>query len=452
LTPEEFARRCQGRSGAGVLVEAEAGGDNHRKTTGELFMATQDNKSAGEQSFIEEVELQGHIIDSLLLPKVLDEILMHGGSYGLKEIQIGQSQKDPSYVRIEIHAAEAGQLEEILDAVHDHGATKVLAQDCVTETADMDGAFPEKFYSTTNYRTQVRVNGEWIDVEDQEMDCGVLLDPEGGAARCIPMNEVRKGDLIVVGRHGLRVLPSDPIHRQSLFEFMASPVSSEKPKGVTVREIAATMRRSRAAGEKILAVLGPAVVHTGGVEHVCYLIRNGLLNVLFAGNALATHDIEQAMYGTSLGVYLDRGMPAEEGHEHHLRAINTIRRCGGIRAAVEKGLLKSGIMYECIQHNVPFVLAGSIRDDGPLPEVITDILVAQRQMREHIHGVGFCLMIATMLHSIATGNLLPAAVKVACVDINPATVTKLTDRGTAQSVGIVTDVEPFLRSLVHELK
>src|SRR5207249_11300286 len=183
----------------------------------------------------------------------------------------------------------------------------------------------------------------------------------------------------------------------------------------------AAMKRTRAAHEKILAVLGPAVVHTGSVEHICRLIRGGYLNVLFAGNALATHDIEQALYGTSLGIDLDRGLPAEEGHEHHLRAINTIRRQGGIAAAIDKGILKSGIMYEVVKHNVPFVLAGSIRDDGPLPEVITDILDAQQQMREHVHGVGFCLMIATMLHSIATGNLLPAWVKVACVDINPAT-------------------------------
>ncbi len=406
----------------------------------------------GHTLFIEDVELQGHIIDSLLLPKVLDEILTRGGNFTLKEIQIGKSQKDASYVRIEIRAPDADRLEDILDAVHDHGATPVAAGAVVTEAADMDGAFPEKFYSTTNYRTQVRIHGEWIDVEDQEMDCGILIDPEGSAARCVAMSDVRVGDRIVVGRQGLRVFPAEPGHRQSLFEFMASPVSSEKPKGVTVREIAATMRRTREAGEKILAVLGPAVVHTGGVEHICHLIRSGLLNVLFAGNALATHDIEQSLYGTSLGVYLDRGLPAEEGHEHHLRAINTIRRLGGIRAAVDKGVLKSGIMYECVRHNIPFVLAGSIRDDGPLPEVITDVLVAQRRMREEIHGVGFCLMIATMLHSIATGNLLPAWVKVACVDINPATVVKLTDRGTAQSVGIVTDVEPFLRSLVNELK
>jgi lysine-ketoglutarate reductase/saccharopine dehydrogenase-like protein (TIGR00300 family) len=317
--------------------------------------------------------------------------------------------------------------------------------------ADMDGAFPEGFYSTTNHRTQIRLGGDWIEVEDQEMDCGILVDPEGNAARCVPMTDVRKGDRIVVGRKGLRVMPAETLARQSLFEFMASPVSSEKPKGVTVREVAAAMRRTRDAGEKILAVLGPAVVHTGSVEHICWLIQSGYLNLLFAGNALATHDIEQALYGTSLGISQDHGLPTEEGHEHHLRAINTIRRLGGIRSAVERGVLTSGIMYECVKHNVPFVLAGSIRDDGPLPEVITDVLDAQRQMREHVRGVGFCLMMATMLHSIATGNLLPGWVKVACVDINPATVTKLSDRGTFQTVGLVTDVEPFLRSLAGAL-
>jgi lysine-ketoglutarate reductase/saccharopine dehydrogenase-like protein (TIGR00300 family) len=278
------------------------------------------------------------------------------------------------------------------------------------------------------------------------------VDAEGTAARCVPMTDVRRGDRVVVGRKGLRVFPAETTARHSLFEFMASPVSSEKPKGVTVREIAAAMKRTRESGEKILAVLGPAVVHTGSVELICRLLRTGYLNVLFAGNALATHDIEQALYGTSLGISLDQGLPTEEGHEHHLRAINTIRRLGGIRTAVERGVLKGGIMYECVKHDVPFVLAGSIRDDGPLPEVITDILEAQRRMREHVHGVGFCLMVATMLHSIATGNLLPAWVRVACVDINPATVTKLTDRGSTQTVGVVTDAEPFLRALVAELE
>lgn len=401
--------------------------------------------------FVEEVEIQGHIIDSLILPKVLDEILTHGGTFLLKEIRVGQKQTDPSFARIEVRAESAAALQEILDAIHDHGAIPTSSQDCTAVAADMDGAFPEGFYSTTNHRTQVRLHGEWTDVEDQEMDCGILIDPEGSAARCIPMVEVKKGDRIVVGRQGLRVFPSETNARQSLFEFMASPVSSEKPKGITVREIAAAMRRTRDAGEKILAVLGPAIVHTGSVEHVCQLIRQGYLQVLFAGNALATHDIESALYGTSLGISLERGLPAEEGHEHHLRAINTIRRLGGIRSAVARGVLRSGIMYECVRQQVSFLLAGSIRDDGPLPEVVTDVLEAQRRMRELIHGVGFALMMATALHAIATGNLLPAWVKVACVDINPATVTKLMDRGSIQTVGVVTDVEPFLRALVHEL-
>jgi lysine-ketoglutarate reductase/saccharopine dehydrogenase-like protein (TIGR00300 family) len=415
------------------------------------IMSDSSKNATANPGFVEEVELQGHIIDSLLLPKVLDEILTRGGTYVIKDIRIGQRQTDPSQARIEVRAPSGTLLQEILDTIHDHGAVPTAAQDCTVVEADLEGAFPENFYSTTNYRTQVRLGGEWVDVEDQEMDCGVLIDPEGGAARCIPMFAVGKGDRIVVGRHGIRVFPAETTSKQSLFEFMASPVSSEKPKGVTVREIAATMRRTREAGEKLLAVLGPAVVHTGSVEHICWLIRTGYLNVLFAGNALGTHDIESALYGTSLGVELERGLPAEEGHEHHLRAINTIRRLGGIKAAVDKGVLRSGIMYECIRHNIPFVLAGSIRDDGPLPEVITDVLQAQQQMRELVHGVGFSLMIATALHAIATGNLLPAWVKVACVDINPATVTKLTDRGSIQTVGIVTDAEPFLRALVTKL-
>jgi lysine-ketoglutarate reductase/saccharopine dehydrogenase-like protein (TIGR00300 family) len=401
--------------------------------------------------FVEDVELSGHIIDSLLLPKVLDEILTRGGSFVIKDIQIGSHQSDPSHARIQVRAASQEQLDEILGEIHDHGAMPVNAVDCKIVPADLDGCFPDDFYATTNFRTQVRLGGEWIEVEDQEMDCGIIIDPEGAAARCIPMTSVRKGDRIVAGHQGVRVFPSEVQSRQNLFEFMASPVSSEKPKGVTVREIAAAMKRTRQAGEKILAVLGPAVVHTGAGELVSRLIQAGYINLLFAGNALATHDIEQALYGTSLGVSLDRGLPTEEGHEHHLRSINTIRRLGGIAKAVEKGVLKSGVMYECVRNKVPFVLAGSIRDDGPLPEVITDILVAQAEMRKQIPGVGFALMVATMLHSIATGNLLPGWVKVACVDINPSTVTKLMDRGSVQTVGVVSDAEPFLRGLVHEL-
>ncbi len=401
--------------------------------------------------FVEEVEIQGHIIDSLLLPKILDEILTRGGSYEIRDIRIGKKQTDPSYARIQVRADSQEALDDILDQIHDHGAVPTHVADCETQPADIAGAYPEGFYCTTNFRTQVRLQGEWIDVEDQEMDCGILIDPEGAAARCIPMTQVQVGDRIVVGRRGVRVFPIEQQGRKELFEFMSSAVSSEKPKGVTVREIAQAMKRTKAAGEKILAVLGPAVVHTGGSELVCRLIREGYLHILFAGNALATHDMEQAFYGTSLGISLDRGLPAEEGHEHHLRTINRIRRIGGIRPAVERGILTSGIMYECVRHGIPYVLAGSIRDDGPIPDVITDTLAAQAEMRRHIPGVGMCLMVATTLHSIATGNLLPAWVKVACIDINPSTVTKLMDRGSVQTIGIVSDAEPFLRSLVSEL-
>jgi lysine-ketoglutarate reductase/saccharopine dehydrogenase-like protein (TIGR00300 family) len=401
--------------------------------------------------FHEEVELHGHIIDSLLLPKVLDEILTHGGTFVIKDVRIGSKQSDPSFARIEVRADTAERLQQLLKLIHEHGAVPTHVRDCQTIAADLDGCFPDGFYCSTNFRTQVRLDGEWVEVEDQEMDCGILLDPEGGAARCVPMTAVRKGDKIVVGHQGLRVFPAELSARRDLFEFMSSPVSSEKPKGVSVREIAQAMKRTKVAGEKILAVLGPAVVHTGGSALVCELIRSGYLNVLFAGNALATHDMEQSLYGTSLGVSLEQGLPTAEGHEHHLRTINTIRRLGSIKNAVERGVLKSGIMYECVRHNIPYVLAGSIRDDGPLTDVITDVLEAQQRMRELIHGVGFALMIATALHAIATGNLLPAWVKVACVDINPATVTKLTDRGSIQTVGIVTDAEPFLRALVGEL-
>lgn len=400
---------------------------------------------------VEDVELAGHIIDSLLFPKVLDEILTRGGSYVVRDIKVGLKQTDPSHVKLQVQAPSAELLEDILDAIHDHGAVSSQAKDAAVEIADMDGAFPEGFYSSTNYRTQVRIKGKWVEVEDQEMDCGIAIDVKKKTARCVAMVRVQKGDAIVVGRQGIRVFPSEASPRQNLFEFMSSAVSSEKPKGVTVREIAAAMKRARESKEKILAVLGPAVVHTGSVEHICKLIQAGYLNVLFAGNALATHDIEQSLFNTSLGVDLTRGLPAEEGHEHHLRAINTMRRLGGIKPAVEKGVLKSGIMYECVRHDVPYVLAGSIRDDGPLPDVITDALIAQDEMRKLIKGVGFCLMAATMLHSIAVGNLLPAWVKVACVDINPATVTKLADRGSHQTVGVVTDAEPFLRALVTEL-
>lgn len=402
--------------------------------------------------FVEDVEVSGHVIDSLILPKILDLITGYGGSFRIKQMTIGQARNDPSFALIEVQAASETALEEILGQISDHGAVPVDKQDCRLTLADMDGAFPEGFYSTTNQRTEVRLNNHWIPVADQEMDCGVLVSPDRTSARCVAMTDVKTGEQYVQGHAGVRVFPEVRDPQRRLFEFMASSVSSEKPKGVAIREVANELHRARKAGNKVLLVGGPAIVHTGSGPHVCQLIRDGYIDILFAGNALATHDIEQALYGTSLGVYLDRGISADEGHEHHLRAINRMRRLGGIRNAVDQGVLKSGIMYECVKNDVDFLLAGSIRDDGPLPEVITDTLVAQREMRKKIEGVTFALMIATTLHSIAVGNLLPAWVKVVCVDINPATVVKLSDRGSIQTVGLVTDVEPFLRVLVSEVE
>ena len=398
------------------------------------------------------VELRGHIIDSLLLPKVLDVITELGGSYRIQDITIGQTRQDQSLAVIEIRAATEYTLQAILKQVSDHGAVSLNTQDCHLVSADLTGTFPDGFYSTTNQRTQSRLDHEWIEVELQEMDCGICLDLIRRVARCIPMTEVQLGDRIVVGHAGVKVLPLERAAAGPTFEFMSSPVSTEKPKGVTIRQIASDLHRLRQEGGRVLIVGGPAIVHTGSGEWLCQLIQRGYVQRLFAGNALATHDIEQSLFGTSLGVHLGRGISVEAGHEHHLRAINTVRRLGGIRAAVQQGALKSGIMYECVQHNVHFLLAGSIRDDGPLPEVITDTLAAQRAMREQIRDVDYCLMIATTLHSIAVGNLLPAWVKVVCVDINPSTVIKLNDRGSFQTLGLVTDVEPFLRVLVDELK
>jgi lysine-ketoglutarate reductase/saccharopine dehydrogenase-like protein (TIGR00300 family) len=406
-----------------------------------------------QSPFVEDVEIAGHIIDSLILPKVLDEIAALGGRHQILDIKVGQNRKDPSFARLRVEAPSAGLLEKILASITRHGAVPVHARDCEVQPADMEGAFPEGFYSTTNEDTEIRIAGHWLPVSRQKMDAAIRVAVDRRSADCVLMADVKQGELIVIGRHGVRVLPQErEVRKLDAFGFMGSTVSSEKPKAITVREVAAAMRQARAGSGKILVVAGPAVIHTGSSELFSQLVRNGYVNLLFAGNALAAHDIEQAFFGTSLGVSMEEGRVCEGGHEHHLRAINRIRRAGGIARAVEKGLLTKGIMYECVRNNVPFVLAGSIRDDGPLPEVITDTRQAQAVMREKIEGVTMCLMIATALHSVAVGNLLPAHVKVVCVDINPATVTKLADRGSVQTVGLVTDVEPFLRVLVQELE
>jgi lysine-ketoglutarate reductase/saccharopine dehydrogenase-like protein (TIGR00300 family) len=350
-----------------------------------------------------------------------------------------------------VTAPDAELLDAILKRIGQHGALPVASDDARLVPANDDGVFPDGFYCTTHFDTWIARQGRWIAVDHPEMDCGIRCDPATGHASTVPMHRVRRGDLIVVGHAGVKVAPIDRSPERNLFEFMASSVSSEKPKAVVIREMAAHIKTARAAGGKVLVVAGPAVIHTGSGHHLERLIAGGFVQVLFAGNALAAHDIEQAVYGTSLGMSLDKGLPVAEGHEHHLRAINAIRGVGGIRQAVERKLLTRGIMHACITHGVEYVLAGSIRDDGPLPDVITDAVQAQDAMREKIRGVTVGIMIATTLHSIATGNILPASVKLICVDINPAVVTKLADRGSFQAMGLVTDVEPFLRALADHL-
>lgn len=400
-----------------------------------------------------EIELHGHIIDSLILPRVMDEILSLGGQFNIRTIRVGKEKTDTSYARIEVSASGAEQLDEIVARLRQHGAEVIEEVDVQLEEAPADGVFPEDFYVTTNKPTSVHLGKKWIDVRPEIMDSGICVDAEKGAAQAVKFADVKKGMKFVVGSEGVRVAPLElPRTRGHIFEFMSSAVSTEKPKGAVIRELAQQLIDTRKAGGKILVVAGPAIVHTGGGEHFEKLIKSGYVQVLFAGNALATHDIESALFGTSLGVYLDKGTPAEAGHDNHMRAINTIRAAGGIAAAVRAGVLRRGIMHQCVKRGVEFVLAGSVRDDGPLPDVITDMVQAQAAMRAKLPGVTIAIMMGTMLHAIATGNMLPATVKTICVDINPTVVTKLSDRGTFQAIGLVTDIEPFLNELTTTIR
>lgn len=401
---------------------------------------------------VKEIELKGHIIDSLILPKVFDTIMDLGGDFDVMQFEIGKHKTDPSYARILVKGKDRKHLDEILGELHKVGATVPEIESVELGVAPKDRTLPRNFYSTTNHPTYVRIDDDWVEVEDIKMDSVIVVDKEEKRAYCRKINHVKEGDLIAVGKRGIRVEPPARPREYSVFEFMKSTVSSEKPTPTLVAQIAEEIKTTKADGKKVLVVSGPAVVHTGAGEALASMIRNGYVDVLFAGNALPVHDIESQLYGTSLGLNIKTGRPSEAGHRHHLYAINEVLLAGSIENLVKEGKLKGGIMYECIKNKVPFVLAGSIRDDGPLPEVITDAVEAQKEMREKIRGVGLVLMLSTMLHSIAVGNLLPSYVKTICVDINPATVTKLTDRGTAQALGIVTDVGVFLPMLARELK
>ena len=400
----------------------------------------------------ESISLDGHIVDSLTLSKVLDIILRENGKYRIESFEIGATQLDMSHAQIVVSADDSAQLNHILHLIQQHGATRHTGE-AKLAVSTLHGVFPEGFYVTTNLVTHVRLEENWILVDPIEMDCGVVVKNEVGVASAtsVPMHRIRIGDKVVIGDSGVRVSPVERPERSDGFTFMNSAVSSERSKERVITAIAESMREAKKSGEKVLLVGGPAILHTGASGNLEALINAGWIDVLFAGNALATHDIERALYGTSLGVELATGASSAHGHEHHLRAINTIRRLGGIRQAVEAGILKSGIMHALIINKLDFVLAGSIRDDGPLPDVITDSMKAQDRMRELVAGVGVALMVATTLHSVATGNLLPASVRTICVDSDADSVIKLMDRGTHQAFGLVTDCEFFLKELAAQL-
>jgi lysine-ketoglutarate reductase/saccharopine dehydrogenase-like protein (TIGR00300 family) len=395
------------------------------------------------------VDLEGHIIDSLLLAKVMDVVLAAGAEYELLDVEIGRTNTDPSRARLEITAPDDVALATLLAELQVHGANPAQASDAELVPADRDGVFPPGFYSTTNLPTRVRVDGRWLEVTNPEMDCGLVV--TSGRVRVVPMHRVRGGDLVVVGFDGVRVQAPAKPRGATAFEFMASEVSSEKPKSVLVARIAERLRAAHAEGGKVLAVCGPAVIHTGAGPALARLVRDGWIDVLFAGNGFATHDLESNVMGTSLGVSVAEGTPAEGGHANHLRVINEIRRYGSIAAAVTAGYVDGGVMYECVRRDVPFVLAGSLRDDGPLPDVIPNVLEAADAMRYLVPGVSVALMLASTLHGVATGNLLPAGVETFCVDINQSVVTKLADRGSHQALGIVTDVGLFVGMLAEAL-
>jgi lysine-ketoglutarate reductase/saccharopine dehydrogenase-like protein (TIGR00300 family) len=405
----------------------------------------------------ETVSIEGHIIDSSVLPRVLDEITDAGASFEVLDLDIGSAHDDVSFARVKVTVDDEVALIHLIERLRQHGANPEKVEDASLGEADRDGAFPPGFYSTTNLETEIRVNGAWMRVQRPEMDCGIVV--EGGRAHTMPMSDVEKGMRVVMAGLGIRVLPLDkpPAEEGAGFEFMSSTVSSEKPKALLVNQVADQMKEARSRGDRILWVAGPAVVHTGAAPDLCALIRGGYVDAFFAGNGVAAHDIESNMFGTSLGIHLAKGKAAEHGNEHHIRAINEIRRHGSFARAIEAGVFNDGIVHHLVKHDIDYLFGGSVRDDGPLPEVVVDMVDVQRRLRDMIWGsgkkrpIGFCIVVGTMLHGIATGNCLPAGVPLVCVDINQATVTKLMDRGSWQSMGIITDVGLFIRELAERL-
>src|SRR3954453_20525148 len=417
------------------------------RTTEPSSESTREDPSVSSET----VEVRGHLIDSGVLSRVLDDILEYGGDYSIDKFEVGKTPADESYARVTVKMENDDDPGRLIMRLQTHGGNSTNPGEATLREVEKDGVFPDDFYSTTNLETVVRLGGQWVPVEHPEMDCGLRV--VNGRVHTVPVSDVRAGDDIVCGAGGVKVVLPPREHKAlgDQFEFMSSAVSSEKPQATMVRQIATRMREVKADGCRVLWVAGPAVVHTGASMPMAALVENGWVDVMFSGNALATHEIESALFGTSLGVDLVRGGGVEHGHEHHIRAINTIRNAGSIKAAVDDGTLTSGVMHAMVRADKPFVLVGSVRDDGPLPDVYTDVIDGQRAMREQLDGVGFAIMVATMLHSIATGNILPASIPLVAVDINPATVTKLADRGSAQAMGIITDIGLFLEQLAREL-
>ncbi|MDD1672572.1 MAG: TIGR00300 family protein [Methanomicrobiales archaeon] len=399
-----------------------------------------------------EIELEGHVIDSGIMTRVFDKIMDMGGNFEILEFDVGKRKTDPSYARLRVCADDEKKLVLIISELHRLGARDLEVADIDLAPAEGDRIMPKGFYSTTNHSTFVKYGGRWLPVEDIKMDSLIVVDQKESRAYCRTLSKIRRGDAVVIGENGVRVVPPERPREQTAFEFMHGTVSSERPSETLIAQIAKEIIDLKQRGGKIGLVGGPAIIHTGAVEAVAEIIRKGYLDVLFAGNALATHDIEYALMGTSLGMDIATGKPVSGGHRHHLYAISEIIRAGSIRIAVEKGIITSGIMYECVHRNIPFILAGSIRDDGPLPDVITDAIQAQDEIRAHLKGCGMVLMVATLLHSIAVGNCLPSYVKTICVDINPSAVTKLMDRGTMQAIGIVSDAGTFFPLLAKQLE
>jgi lysine-ketoglutarate reductase/saccharopine dehydrogenase-like protein (TIGR00300 family) len=390
----------------------------------------------------EVVEAEGHLIDSHLMERIFDTVVEYSGKFEVEEFRIGRTNAEPSYLRMRVETAAAEKMEKLVGQLLGLGCTPVDSGDAVTVEVERDCCAPEDFYSTTNHHTQIRSKGQWIDVDNQRMDAMIVVSE--GRAACRRLRDLRTGDRVVTGMRGIRVLPESKERNRLGFAFMSNDISSERQLDTAVRQIATLIEQTRAEGKKVVVVAGPVVVHTGGVAALASLIRGGWVQALLAGNALGVHDIESALLGTSLGVRQSDGRQEEHGHRNHMRAINAIYHAGSIAKAVESGRLTSGVMYECVKSGIPFVLAGSLRDDGPLPDTITDMNRAQDAYAEQLKGAGLVLCLGSMLHSIATGNMLPSWVKIVCVDINPAVATKVSDRGTGQAVGVVTDVGQFL--------